>query len=548
MPKIPMLHTPGQIEHRRATVPMSGAPGMDWGHEESRTLEKFGDRIIDSGDRLYDSATRLLSIRKEYEKKREYTENNLAKTDAGNLYIESENSLQSRMRENPDQYEHFHDWELDMIRQYREQVREYTGKMSADFRKQFEAEMDGVYLRHNKEREAIYRSARETSGKNRLRAQFDDAIKRMDANACQSLIQAHKGILLSESEAELWSMTADRLIEKNEVRGMLGKTGLGEIRSYLEARDESGNYLYYPKLHESDRKELIRDAKLYDAEYCKAKVTDLFERLHNGEEEITVDMIEKEFEGRTGTEDLNLKHEMIRMVKKFKSARESALANLNKANAEREQQKYDDGINKKSYELLTYSWSSDPKERQEQYDKELTSLASTYVSDGKAYKKLKSDLDESYNAIAKPDESYKNSFIYGYMMRELKRKKESFFSIKPEEERPSGWNIFGSEYNDDEEILKNNYRMAIKEMDEWIRVNPTATESEVDTQISALIRAVNETSYKKLANFWNTRKSLPVKKHVVQPVKEELKAGDIMNGYRYLGGDPKDPNNWKKVE
>ena len=58
---------------------------------------------------------------------------------------------------------------------------------------------------------------------------------------------------------------------------------------------------------------------------------------------------------------------------------------------------------------------------------------------------------------------------------------------------------------------------------------------------SSNTKVIGGVEHTKQGNKW-----VPIKAETTQP--KVVKAGDVVSGYTFLGGDPKDKNNWEKAK
>ena len=121
----------------------------------------------------------------------------------------------------------------------------------------------------------------------------------------------------------------------------------------------------------------------------------------------------------------------------------------------------------------------------------------------------------------------------------LENMKDDFWAAGPEGQ--TSW--FGRA--DDEELVSSNYRMAVISLDEFLKNNPKATEKDVTTFLDNLKKDVNNTECDKLVDFWASRNRIG--KTADTAKEKNIKKGDVVDGYEFLGGDPKSKRNWKKI-
>ncbi len=513
MPKIPLADKPGMIQHRRGTVPMTGAPGMNFNLEEGQALINLGRAVDNAGAKIGDAVNRTVSAREQFFLKQQYTQDRLAATEARNLYRNINADLENRMAENPAEFEKFKDWAAEADKSYANEVLTFTRKMSPEFRRQFDAEMKGVRAENLGRRTLIGIQAKITADYNLFQAQWKDAALRGDLDACNRMLDEHNGSLISQQEYEQKKLDFDRLAAFGEVKRLV-EAGTPGIADKLKERDNEGHYTSFTGLDEASRDRFIRAAEANDAKKRSDENQQLLDRLNNGEQ-ITVEDIDRFFDGQTAPEAVRQKNQQRRIVQQFAKAHAEAKKQAEREAAqearevEREKQKKRRAeINEHEYRILTYDFSPDPARRQIQYSELKNEILTKYPNDGATVKKLTTQLDESLNAKVKPDSSYKNSYIYikaKYMLSDME---DEFYSRYPGRGK-SWYNLFTNTYNNSSELEKTNYKMAEVQLDNFIRENPSATEQEVRAFLDNLKRDVNWAECDKLVQFWSSKRITP---------------------------------------
>lgn len=260
MPKIPMANKPGMIQHQRDTVPMTGAPGMNFNMDESRALMNLGERIGNAGAKIGDAINRTVSVREQFLVKQQYTQDRLAATEARNLYRNINMDLENRMAENPAEFEKFKDWAAEADKRYAETVLDFTQKMSPEFRQQFESEMKGLRSENLMRRTRIGIQAKVTADYNLFQSQWKDAALRGDLTACNRMLEEQNGSLISQQEYEQKKLDFNRMAVFGEVKRLV-EAGTPDIVSRLKKRTEEGKYANFRSLDDASRDRFIRFAE-----------------------------------------------------------------------------------------------------------------------------------------------------------------------------------------------------------------------------------------------------------------------------------------------
>lgn len=264
MPKIPMANKPGMIQHQRANVPMSGAPGMNFRMDEGAALSRLGQSIADTGEKLGRAGSRIVSAREDFYLQLQYTQDRLAATEARNLFYSINDELETRMIDNPAQFSKFGEWAAEADKKYADSVLDFTRKMSPDFRKQFDAEMAGIRERSLEERKRLGKRATVAACYNLFQSQWKYAALRGDLAECRRLLDYHTGKLISQQEREQKELESYHFADFGKVKNLID-AGSAEIAGELKAKDKNGNYLNFKALTISERDSFIRTAEANDA-------------------------------------------------------------------------------------------------------------------------------------------------------------------------------------------------------------------------------------------------------------------------------------------
>lgn len=386
MPNIPMLNTPGAVTHQRSTVPMSGAPGMDYKLDESRALINFGKAVSGAIGNIADSQVNKM---RELEEKQRYTDDRLNAAKARNLYREIQSSVEIQMAENPEMYAEFPDWTNAADIQYQEEVKQYLDKMSPDFRKMFDEEMSGISAETMKKRKMFSIQAGNTARYNTFEALWKDAALRGDHKECERLLTEFSDVLISRNEETTRRLEVNRFAEYGRAERLL-KSGDMKVLDDLKATNKDGSYKNYTGLSMKDRATLIKYGDELNAERSYNDNLLLQDRLLKGEI-ITEEDIENKFAGDSSTAGLKQKHQQLDMVKRFRLLRENA---AEKARLSNRKQKSD----KDYYDIMFYQFDEDAGSAEEQYAKLHEKIKEEYKGDGPGAEKLLGALEKRYKS------------------------------------------------------------------------------------------------------------------------------------------------------
>ena len=85
------------------------------------------------------------------------------------------------------------------------------------------------------------------------------------------------------------------------------------------------------------------------------------------------------------------------------------------------------------------------------------------------------------------------------------------------------------------------YAASLRPRVESMKAISNSLKGEGEKEAKSNTKVIGGVNHTKEGNKW-----VPVKNETTQP--KVVKAGDVVNGYTFLGGDPKDKNNWKKAK
>ncbi|MBR2510443.1 MAG: hypothetical protein IKB71_11965 [Lentisphaeria bacterium] len=487
MPEIPVSQN-GLIQHTAAGSPMSG-----------HSLHYYGDNGMASAiGNLGNSVTGALGVAAQFKKEFDETENRLSATEARNLFVKINGELQNRMKANPGSFSEFEKWAEEADKLYAEQSKVFLDRMTDKFRKQFEADMQGMRIEALNRRREVGTQAAVSANYSRFQTLFKEAAER-DPQEAMRLLTENRGSLISEQEyLTKKDIDLPRISQSAQMRREVEANTPGIIEK-LSATDGNGNFTNFTAVTPEFRQSMIRYAQAKDSQKRAEELYQFAEELDSGRP-ISRQMIENSFAGKTSAADLKQKQAMIQMWERRESAKERATT---AANAQ--QRKY--RLDSDEFAIIDFKFSPNRDEAVKQYNDWRQKIIKNYYGDGPAVKRLLSQLEDSFAAQHSKEKSssgeYKKSYIYQKSQEMLSEMKDDFYSRYPG--REDLWYI--NTYNDDENLKSINFKMATVELDAFLKNNPKATEQEVRTFLDNLKRDVNQAECNRLVDFWNQRRT-----------------------------------------
>lgn len=482
MPKIPMSNKAGAVQYQRSTVPLTNVPRIaPVVNHDAEALVNFGKEISNAGGRIFDAASGLVSARNKFFQQLQDTEDRLAATEARNLYRTINADLKDRMSKNPAQFDKFEEWAQEADKRYADEVKSFTGKMSADFRKQFEAEMSGIRIENLGQRTELANHARVTANYNLFQSQWKDAALRGDLAECNRLLESERGKLINEQEYQQKKLDYARLADFGLVKRAVEGNVPGIIEK-LKERNPEGGYVNFSGLEESARDRFIRVAESQDAVRRANENAILVDRLNSGEQ-ITLEQIEKNFEGQTSPEALRQKLIQKEIVRKVLHTRAGY-----KAKATEEQRKRK--LNAAEWDIYSYNFSSDPTVNKMEYAKLQDKINSEYAPYDEERKILHKQLDAVYLKKTQTEKSYKNTPIYkdGEKLIAIFKDQGRFFADK-------NWSFRDDESKATVNLIEKAIRL---DLDHYIQDHPKATQEEVYKYLDSQINSYNKNTAEKI--------------------------------------------------
>lgn len=331
MPRIP-LSTSQKVRHADAAVHQQGTPGGSWGMEDGAALQR-------AGNDLGNAFRHLGNAMMEFDQRRQESEDRLAAAEYEAAWTAKEEELERRMRENPGQYREFGKWASESDLSWADQGRQYTDRMTEDYRKLFEAN----WTKHRKtaihRRQVLTIEASVKSQRSRYEQLLQDHCNSGNYDAATGVLTEIRGLEVAPySQDELDNM--DRYI--------LGMKDTGEIRSQIDAgdfavvdrlkeKDEKGTYKNFPNLTPDKRAEWIRYAeRQQEISRLESRRSYLADGLSSGKYQSKEDLDRLYKEGKISAEDYKFRFDFAEAMetKQKRSAAEAWRESVNSRIAE----------------------------------------------------------------------------------------------------------------------------------------------------------------------------------------------------------------------
>ena len=524
MPDIPKTQV-GLIQHTRATAPLTQQAQLKYygNNSVAEGLDKIG-RVLNSG----------VSALAEFQRKSEETENNLSAAEARNYFTKLNADLTQRMADNPGSFNDFKKWAEETDKQYAAGAKKYLDRMTPEFRRQFEVNMQHLRLTSLDQRIRTGIQAKVTADYNRFQTLFKEYAVNNHEEAIK-LLDLHRGKLISEQEYKT-KMEIDwpRIAQSAEARRLIDANADGIIQ-WLEVKNNDGVFQNYPAITPEHRRELINYAKAKDSRKRLDENTVFLDQLNSGKI-ITAKDVEKSFEGKTTPEDLRQKQEQIKMVRVFESNRERATTAANKAALDRR-------INADELRIYNYNFSPDETTAKQQYADLKRELLVSYSGDMATFDKLEKRLDTAYQSAREPKTSYKNSPLF-------KEGEKILAGFKAQGMFAAGSGGRWISEKGDKSRATASYVQEVMENDlaNFVQDNPHATYDDLRKALTDRISLYNKSNVAQIAEMVMNSGKSRFGKQIDNTVKSSLKPGAVINGWIFQGGDPADKKNWKRKE
>lgn len=322
MPKIPMAEKAGAIRHISDTVHMTGAPNLNWKLDE-------GQALMDMGDKIGRGAEKLGNAMMAFGQHMQHQEDVLAATEDRNLFHQLNGELNNKLANTPGATdEEKLEWITGYKQKYEDERRPYLQKMSIAFRKQHDAEMNGLRIRAQDDRILLLNQGKVQRVTDQTLAQLKDAALRGDEQEYRRILDnAQQGEypLFSAEKRAMLEADYSRLADWGEAKRLV-EAGTPGIVEMLRARDKDGRYLHFDHLSTEGRERLIHYAETREAhqlsdDYQAAAA----ETLSTGQFPYTEEQMRQLHEdGAWSDRKFNLMHSLYAAHRKEIDRRESA--------------------------------------------------------------------------------------------------------------------------------------------------------------------------------------------------------------------------------
>ena len=262
MPKIP-LSNKTFLDTRHDVVHAPNAPGMDFGMDTARNLGRAADLAGRVGDNIWGAVRSAVGARADFLKQMEHQEDVLAATEDRNLFNRLNGELNNQLANTPGATDEEKQSWIDGYRQkYEDERKPFLDRMSGTFRKQHDAEMNGLFIRANDDRMRVLIQGRVQRVTDLTLSQLKDAALRGDeAEYRRILDNAQNGgvpLFSAEKRAEL-EQNYYHLADFGKAKRAV-EANTPDIDAKLAERGKDGKYKNYPHLHETEREQLRRAA------------------------------------------------------------------------------------------------------------------------------------------------------------------------------------------------------------------------------------------------------------------------------------------------
>ena len=479
MPRIPLAARPQLGGHQDSTAPLSGAPSLGWNADNG--LERMGDAIARGSDAVGGTALRGIDAALALSAQKQYADD---EDNFSQIQLEAQKEygdFQSQTRENPNEYAKFADWRQESTARLSERVKPYLEKLSVPARRRADHFLAENALTQEKWASDISFQADITAKRENYDTRIRHYAKTGDTDAAREQLQ--RGIatgIFNANERERYENFIGELADFGAAECRIDSNDPA-IAEELKKRNEAGNYVNFPGLSSDNRRQLIRYAEQRQARR-EVELTDAFVSDVLAGKTISEDSVLKRTDIRQGT-----KNDFIKILRSVQNTK------VKQQTAEQKQarQYARDAL---EFEIMEHSFSPDPVERDKQFAAFNRRIYTEFAKDDPAYaKQLKTQLNESLKAATKPDMSYKKTAAYGYAMAKLDGLKDELYS---KYDSPRGF-LWLETDADEPEVKKGNYAMFRVKLDEFLRLNPKASQGEIDHFIDTTKKSINETEVSK---------------------------------------------------
>ena len=537
MPRIPMSDR-GFVPHVENNAHMSGAPGMDFGMESSRALRDAGNGISDALDDLGRGALALGAAARDFVEKKADTQNKLMATETDNLYLAIQEELNNRMAANPASYKDFPKWADEADQRFLDQSRQYTEQMTTDFRELYYARKEHDRIQDLSKRKLIATQAEVTNQYNMMQTQLKSAAEQGKADDYKAILEAHKGVLISEDEYNLrmqeYPKLADSAAAKRLVDAAADSDSPVQAKSVLEQlkeRDSDGNFVNFKNLSEDYRDQLIRATKTAKAQKETERDSHVLAEINQGRPPTMESLLAAKDAEIITEEQFN---RYVGWVKSYNSAIEAAAkaakseAKAEQTEAKRLKTEHEADVRDAwKYRIVNTWFSSDPNAAWAQRE-EIWKEVMKSVNDTSNLTDIMKTLDtQMQNGLSGKDEfgTPDGKMVLKYI-EDSYRDGSEFQGLK--------WDPWGWEKDKSQSFMQARYYEIHEIAREMLRKGDGA--AKVIEEVKTRVGKLNDGKIK----------SIMTPRYVRDKAQTTYKPkpGEVFGGYMFKGGDPADEKNW----
>lgn len=444
----------------------------------------YGDNGMASAiGNLGNSVTGALGVAAQFKKEFDETENRLSATEARNLFAQINGDLQNRMKANPGSFSEFEKWAEEADKLYAEQSKVFLDRMTDKFRKQFEADMQGMRIEALNRRREVGTQAAVSANYSRFQTLFKEAAER-DPQEAMRLLTENRGSLISEQEyLTKKDIDLPRISQSAQMRREVEANTPGIIEK-LSATDGKGNFTNFTAVTPEFRQSMIRYAEAKDSQRRAEELYQFAEELDSGIP-ISRQMIENSFAGKKSAADLKQKQAMLQMFDRRESAKKRATT---AANAKREEAQFQVDWAR----IVNAEFPRDVNARQKMYDEMKQYIIGTYHGKGSRMETLLKKLDEYHKTPASPAVKVKSTTLYqdGERILDGFKAQGRFFAddyLWYTDQKPGTVSYI-------EDVLK-------ADMTEFCKNNPQATVQQLNEYLNERITTYNKSTVEQIADM-----------------------------------------------
>lgn len=475
MPQIPIPQKPRLARTGDNSVRLSGAPDLNWNVDHG--LARMGESIGHAAQNIGSAVLR-------YAEESAEAENTLAAAEAERIQRDGDNKLDERIAANPGAYEQYGEWARETDAESAEKLRPVLGRMTEKFRRGYEERMLIRRQQAVSERVRLGNLARSKAQLQAFDAEFLEAARRGDAVTAEFMLARETGRLFGQEGADERRKQFDQVSSGYAARAMVD-TGTPDAVERLEARNEDGSYKEYPHMEQGYRDQLVRYAERKRAQYEVGQMDSFVADVLAGKA-VSEDSVLQRTDIRQG-----MKNDFIKILRSVQSIRA-------KQQTEERKQARRYARDAFEFEIMEYRFSPDPVERDKQFAAFNRRICTEFAADDPAYaKQLKTQLNESLKAAMKPDTSYKKTAVYQYGENLINQMaaQGKFFASTP----GTLWGTNKTTRKADEPIRQYTEKLVRRDLDNYLRNHPNATEKEVREVIEVMTEDYNKTLVDELA-------------------------------------------------